>query len=122
MTNFGLDETSSDDSPSIERDQIEPGQVILDVREDEEWAAGHIDGAVHVPLDRLVDRMLYEPGELLADQPLVVTCKGGGRARRATTWLNRNGFAAVVMAGGMRGWLAAGLPMISDTGDEPTVR
>ena len=62
--------------------------MILDVREDEEWAAGHIEGAVHVPLDRLANRMLHEPGELLSDQPLVVTCKGGGRARRAVGWLN----------------------------------
>jgi rhodanese-related sulfurtransferase len=51
MTSFGLGE-SSDEPPSIERDQIEPGQLILDVREDDEWAGGHIDGAVHVPLGR----------------------------------------------------------------------
>jgi len=122
MTNFGLAATARDEAPSIERDQIQPGQVILDVREDEEWAAGHIDGAVHVPLARLVDRMLYEPGELLSDQPLVVTCKGGGRARRAVTWLNRNGFDSVVLAGGMRGWFDAGHLAVSETGDEPTLK
>jgi rhodanese-related sulfurtransferase len=124
MTDFGLDGTSSsDDEPaSVERDQIRPDQLILDVREDAEWAAGHIEGAVHVPLDRLANRMLYEPAELLSDQPLVVTCKGGGRARRAASWLNRNGFDAVVLAGGMHGWQASGRPMVSDTGDEPTLR
>lgn len=123
MTSFGLSEpANSDEPPSIGRHQVEPGQLILDVREDEEWAAGHIDGAVHVPLGRLMNRMLYEPGELLSDQPLVVTCKGGGRARRAADWLNRNGFDAVVLTGGMRGWHADGRPMVSDTGDEPTLR
>jgi rhodanese-related sulfurtransferase len=123
MTDFGLGGTSSDDElPSVEHDQVQPGQLILDVREDEEWDAGHIDGAVHVPLDRLASRMLYEPGELLSDQPLVVTCKGGGRARRAATWLNRNGFDAVLLAGGMRGWDANGRPMVSETGDAPTLR
>ena len=121
MTTFGLDETSSDEPPSIARDQIEAGQPILDVREDHEWVAGHIEGAVHVPLDRLPNRMLHEPGELLSDQPLVVTCKGGGRARRAVSWLNRNGFDAVVLAEGMRGWHAAGWPMTSETGEEPTL-
>jgi len=117
MTNFGLDEP-----PSIGHDEIKSDQLILDVREDEEWVAGHIEGAVHVPLDRLANRMLHEPGELLTDQPLVVTCKGGGRARRAVTWLNRNGFDAVVLEGGMRSWQASGQPMVSETGDEPTLR
>ncbi|MFL6161871.1 MAG: rhodanese-like domain-containing protein [Jatrophihabitantaceae bacterium] len=116
MTGFGLQ------PPTIEKDQIAPGQRIVDVREDDEWAAGHIEGAVHVPLDQLANRMLHEPGELLTDQPLVVTCKGGGRASRAVAWLNRNGFEAVILAGGMRRWHASGWPMVSDTGDEPTLR
>lgn len=111
-----------DEQSSIERDQIHPDQVILDVRQDEEWAAGHIEGAVHVPLDQLPDRMLYEPGELLSEQPLVVTCNGGGRARRAAAWLNRNGFDAVVLAGGMRGWLDAGHLIVSEAGGEPMLR
>ena len=121
MTSFGLGGPSSDDTPSIERDHIQPGQPIVDVREPGEWAAGHIPDAVHVPLGQLANRMLYEPGELLTDQPLVVTCQGGGRASRAVAWLNRNGFDAVVLAGGMRGWLAAGRPMVSETGDQPTL-
>jgi rhodanese-related sulfurtransferase len=122
MTGFGLGEPPGEETPTIERDQVRPDQLILDVRDDDEWAAGHIDGAVHVPLDRLANRMLYEPGELLIDQPLVVTCKGGSRARRATAWLNRNGFDAVVLEGGLRGWQASGRPMVSETGDEPTLR
>jgi len=123
MTNFGLAGAPSSDEPaSVERDQIQPDQLILDVREDAEWAAGHIAGAVHVPLDRLANRMLYEPGELLSDQPLVVTCMGGGRARRAAAWLNRNGFDAVVLEGGMRGWQASGRPVVGEPGDEPTPR
>lgn len=96
--------------------------MILDVREDDEWAAGHIESAVHVPLDRLASRMTYQPDELLSDQPIVVTCKGGGRARRAVAWLNTNGFDAVLLDGGMRGWEAAGHPMVSDTGAPPVVR
>jgi len=106
---------------SIGKDELAPGQVLLDVRGDDEWAAGHIDGAVHVPLDRLVNRMLYEPGELISEQPLVVLCKSGGRAGQAATWLNRNGFDAVLLEGSMRGWEAAGHPMVSETGDTPAV-
>jgi rhodanese-related sulfurtransferase len=95
--------------------------VILDVRDDDEWAAGHVEGAVHVPLDRLQNRMTYEPGELLSDEPIAVTCKGGGRAMRAAAWLNSNGFDAVVIDGGMLGWSAAGRPMISETGSAPDI-
>ncbi len=116
MTSFGQDEL-----PSVSRDEIKPGQVILDVRNDDEWAAGHIEGAVHVPLDRLANRMGYEPGELISDEPLVVTCKGGGRAGRAVSWLNQNGFDAVLLDGSMRAWQAAGHPMVSETGAEPDV-
>lgn len=120
MLNFGLGPPGSAE-PSISADDLAPGQVILDVRSEDEWAAGHIDGAVHVPLDRLANRMAYEPGELLSDQPLVVTCKGGGRAGRAVAWLNQNGFDAVVLDGNMRGWQAAGRPMVSDTGTDPDI-
>jgi rhodanese-related sulfurtransferase len=107
---------------SIGRDQLGKDSVILDVREDDEWAAGHIKGAVHVPLDRLANRMTYEPGELLSDEPIVVTCKGGGRARRAAAWLNANGYDAVLLEGSMMGWQADNRPMLSDTGEPPVVR
>jgi rhodanese-related sulfurtransferase len=117
VTEFGADAM-----PSIPAADVRPGQVILDVRTDEEWAAGHIDGAVHVPLDRLANRMSYEPGELLSDEPLVVTCKGGGRARQAATWLNNNGFEAVLLDGSMLAWERAGHPMVSETGHPPEVR
>ncbi|HEY2041491.1 MAG TPA: rhodanese-like domain-containing protein [Jatrophihabitans sp.] len=107
--------------PRIKRDDLRPESVILDVRSDEEWAAGHIEGAVHVPLESLINTMTYEPGPLLTDDEIVVTCKGGGRALRAATWLNANGFDAVLLEGGMRGWDAAGHPMVSDTGQSPTI-
>ncbi|MCW2524391.1 MAG: Rhodanese domain protein [Frankiales bacterium] len=108
-------------APSISREDLQPDAVILDVREDDEWAAGHIDGAVHVPIGSVADRMAYQPGELLSDQPIVVTCKGGGRAKRVTAWLNANGFDAVNLDGGMLGWQGAGRPMVSDGDQPPTV-
>lgn len=108
-------------TPHIGRDELTPQSVILDVREDDEWRAGHITGAVHVPIGSVANRMLYEPGELLTDDPVVVTCKGGGRASRVVAWLNANGFDAVVLDGGMRGWEATGHPMISETDAAPRV-
>ena len=102
-------------------DQLTPGTPILDVREDDEWAAGHIEGAVHVPLGSLINHMHYEPGALLSDEPIAVTCKGGGRAGQAVNWLNANGFDAVLLDGSMLGWQAAGRPMVSDSGVPPVV-
>jgi len=110
-----------DDIPQVTRDEVPADAVILDVREDDEWDRGHIANAVHVPIDRLANRMHYEPGELLSDEPLVVVCRGGGsRSARATAWLNANGFEAVQLVGGTRGWMNAGLPMDAANG-EPIV-
>lgn len=111
-----------DEIPTISRDELPPGAVILDVREDDEWAAGHIEGAVHVPIGSVANRMFYEPAELLTDEAIVVACKGGGRSTRVAAWLNANGFDAVVLAGGVGGWEAAGRPLTSDTGQPPYVK
>lgn len=89
---------------------------VLDVREDDEWAAGHIDGAVHIPLSELPARI----GDLPEGQTLVV-CKGGGRSGQAVNYLAQQGYEVVNLAGGMMAWAAAGRPMVSETGDEPHV-
>jgi rhodanese-related sulfurtransferase len=108
--------------PSITADGLGPDPLILDVREPDEWAAGHIDGAIGIPLASVANRMLTAPGPLESDRPIVVTCKAGGRASQAAEWLNANGFAAVVLHGGMLGWQADGRPMVSDSGEPPTIR
>jgi rhodanese-related sulfurtransferase len=110
-----------DDVPSITRDELLADAVILDVREDDEFAAGHIEGAVHVPIGSLASKMFYDPGDLVTDAPLVLVCKGGGRATRATAWLNANGFDAVRLDGGTRGWAESGRPMASETGQPPAI-
>lgn len=82
--------------------------VVLDVREDHEWAAGHINGAVHIPLGQLADRK----GELDTESQTVVVCHLGGRSARATAYLVHNTFNAVNLDGGMEAWEAAGRPMV----------
>ncbi|MUK01001.1 rhodanese-like domain-containing protein [Vibrio cholerae] len=95
-----------------------PSQArILDVREDHEWEAGHVEGAVHIPLDQLPARL----GELDPDEDLHVVCRLGGRSQRAAEWLEANGYTAINVSGGMEAWLEAGRPMVSETGSEPTV-
>ncbi len=107
--------------PTVTADQVPvpvPEQlVVLDVREDDEWQAGHIEGAVHIPLSELPARATEIGG---AGQVLCV-CKGGGRSARATVLLRHSGVEAVNLDGGMHGWAAAGHPMVSETGQAPEV-
>lgn len=103
---------------SVSVDTIPEGAKILDVREDYEWEAGHVDGAIHIPLDRLPDSL----DDLDPDQDLAVICRTGGRSARATQWLDAHGYSAVNVNGGMGAWLEAGKPMVSDNGQEPTVK
>jgi rhodanese-related sulfurtransferase len=90
--------------------------VLVDVREDDEWAAGHIEGATHIPLQELPARL----GELPEGQTLVV-CKVGARSARAVAWLAQQGRDVVNLDGGMLDWETAGREMVSDTGQRPVV-
>src|SRR3982750_59483 len=58
--------------------------VVLDVREPHEWAAGHIEGAVHIPMGEIPARV----GELDPSAPTLVVCHVGGRSARVTAWLH----------------------------------
>ena len=97
-------------------DPLPDGLAILDVREPVEWAYGHIDGAVHIPLMDLPQRLEEVPTE----QTLVV-CKIGGRSSQAASYLAQQGFDVVNLDGGMLDWEAAGRPMVSETGRPPQV-
>jgi rhodanese-related sulfurtransferase len=107
--------------PTVDTGSLPPNAVLLDVREDEEWAAGHIAGALHVPMMQLPQRLNYEPGPLTPENPIVVICKVGGRSAQVTAWLNHQGYDAVNLAGGMLAWEAAGQPMESSDGQPPRV-
>ena len=98
-------------------DQLPADAAILDVREDDEWQAGHIDGATHIPLTEVPQRL----GDLPDGDPIYVVCRSGGRSSRATEFLNANGIEAVNVDGGMKAWAAAGKPMTSESGQEASV-
>ena len=84
--------------------------LLLDVREDDEWAAGRAAEAVHVALSRLDPSTV--PGEL----PVVAVCRVGSRSQMAAGALVARGIQAANMTGGMLAWQAQGLPVISDRG------
>jgi rhodanese-related sulfurtransferase len=90
---------------------------LLDVREDDEWTAGHAPGARHIPLGELSARSAEVP----TDEVIYVVCRSGGRSARAAQALAGAGWQAVNVAGGMQDWAAAGRPMVTDSGADPYV-
>ena len=85
------------------RDEVQ----IVDVRWPNEWDAGHIDGARHVPLDVLGDRL----SELDRSHQVVTVCRSGNRSADAAGILQAEGFDAQNLDGGMLAWKWAGLPI-----------
>ncbi|KAA1424926.1 rhodanese-like domain-containing protein [Mumia zhuanghuii] len=89
-------------------DPVPAGLVVVDVREPDEWASGHIDGALHIPLGDLPTRA----DEIPADGQVLVYCHVGGRSARATMFLQQRGIDAVNLAGGVIAWHQAGRPLV----------
>ncbi len=81
--------------------------VIVDVREQKEWDAGHAPDAVHIPLGQLSQRL----AELPRDRRIVAVCRSGGRSSTAVKALRGAGVEAENLDGGMNAWQRAGLPL-----------
>ena len=95
-------------------DPLPEGLLVLDVREDEEWRAGHVAGSVHVPLMQLGARY----AELPQSEQTLVVCRVGNRSAYAAGFLIQQGIAAVNLEGGLVAWEAAGRSLVTD-GDHP---
>ena len=93
--------------PARARELIEGGAQLVDVRTAEEHAAGHIAGALHVPLERFD----AEAKQLDRERPVVVYCRGGNRSGMAAEALSASGFDAHSVAGGLVAWADGGLPL-----------
>jgi len=83
------------------------GALVVDVREQDEWNAGHIPGAIHIPLGELAGRA----DELPIDQPIIAACRSGARSAKATKLLNERGLDTTNLEGGTKAWHSAGLPL-----------
>ena len=103
--------------PEVLSADLPAGVFLLDVREDDEWTAGHAPDAVHVRLGELGARV----NELPRDREVYVICRSGARSAYAVQALVGGGLNAVNVADGMTGWAVAGRPMISEDGAEPHV-
>jgi rhodanese-related sulfurtransferase len=82
--------------------------VILDVREPAEFAAGHLPNARNIPLGELDKRV----GDLPAGKPVLILCASGARSGRAAALLSKSGHQVFNLAGGLKAWRDAGLPVV----------
>lgn len=97
----------------IQAAHVPADAYLLDVREPDEWLAGHAPGAVHLPLMDIPARLEDIP----RDGDVVVVCRMGGRSAQAVAYLMQNGYDNVAnLDGGMRDWAAVGKPMVSEDG------
>jgi rhodanese-related sulfurtransferase len=86
--------------------------VLLDVREADEWEAGHAARAKWIPLGDLETARFQLP----MNRRIVCVCRSGARSARATESLIAWGFEAENMVGGMKAWAEAGLPVVQSDG------
>lgn len=96
---------------------ISKGTAIVDVREVEEFNAGHVAGSISLPLSVIVDE--YQNANLSGT--VIVNCRSGARSARATAFLRSVGVDARNLAGGVIAWSHAGLPLVTDDGSEPMI-
>jgi rhodanese-related sulfurtransferase len=85
------------------RDEVQ----VLDVREPDEWATGHIAGAVHIPMNQVPRRLQ----ELDPHRTVVVVCRSGHRSDHVAQYLRGLGINAENMPGGIQAWADHGLPL-----------
>ena len=101
-----------DVSPEQAKSLLAEGGFLLDVREQEEWDAGHAPEATHVPMSVITSRA----EEIPRDRLVVSVCRSGGRSAAVAQALQEAGWEAVNLAGGMEAWKATGLPVVDDAG------
>ncbi len=97
-------------SPAVAQQQLAGGKALLiDVREESDWRAGHAKGATH--LSKGIIELEIEEQVPDLDTPIICYCGGGSRSALATDNLQKMGYKNVrSMTGGLKAWKAAGLP------------
>jgi rhodanese-related sulfurtransferase len=99
-------------------DAVANGALLLDVREPDEFDAGHAPAARCVPLGELGQRL----GELAEATAVVCVCRSGARSAAAAEALTAAGYDAINLVGGMLAWAREGLPMVTSAGGVGEVR
>jgi rhodanese-related sulfurtransferase len=107
-----MQQSANNKAPTVTPEEAlrrkEAGAVILDVREPDEWQAGHVPGAKHIPLGSLTARA----GELDPSAEIIAVCHSGVRSNAAVLALRRAGFGnSWNLAGGMLAWERQKMPI-----------
>lgn len=106
-----------DGTPAVEPDEammlLGGDAVMLDVRDDHEWSAGRAPHSIHIPLAEISASTPYTT----RTRRVIVVSRSGRRAREAVLHLRAAGVDAVVLHGGLRGWLAVGGDLVADSGE-----
>jgi rhodanese-related sulfurtransferase len=109
--------------PDVEVEALQerpPDALVLDVREREEYAHGHVPGAINLPQADLASQL----DEVPRDRPIFVICQSGARSMRSAQFLKQMGFDEVAsVRGGTEAWRAAGHPVTEGnaTGEQPRI-
>jgi rhodanese-related sulfurtransferase len=106
-----------EDVPAIDAAEVPDDAYLLDVRQPEEWEAGHAPTAVHIPMGELSDRAAEIPRE----RDVYVICRSGARSEQVTVALNNAGWQARNVDGGMKRWVEVGRRLVNDSGSAPFV-
>ncbi len=108
LAKSGITEVSLLDAPQA----IKDSDLLLDVREADEYANGHIPGAIHMSRGMLEFKLSSNPALSARDLKIVLYCKTSGRAALASKALHEMGYLNVEsIAGGFDAWVAAGNPI-----------
>lgn len=99
-------------SPEGALELLAAGALLLDVREVEEWTAGHAVEAVHIAMGSVPERL----AEIPVDRTVVCACRVGGRSGVVASSLAAAGLDARNLDGGMLAWESAGFPVVTDAG------
>jgi rhodanese-related sulfurtransferase len=99
-------------TPIAAEELVTAGAPVIDVREPDEWSAGHAPQARPIPLGQVEARL----DEVRTESPALIVCRSGGRSNAVAQMLNARGINAVNLAGGMQAWEQAGLPVVTEAG------
>ena len=99
-------------TPAEAADLVTAGAVVIDVREPDEWSAGHVPESVLIPMSQVEARV----AEIAPERVALIVCRSGGRSNAVAQLLSARGIDAVNLAGGMHSWEREGLPVVTDSG------
>jgi len=99
--------------PEVYSVDVGADAILVDVREPDEWVAGHVAGAVHIPMMDIPVRM----GEIPTEGDVVVVCRSGHRSANVVAYLHHHGWDNVHnLAGGLQDWTATGRTLVAEDG------